>query len=138
MKRAFKVLAFCLLLFTMAACQTKEERVINKTNKLAETVDQKADAYTDAEWDKLIFDFENLQKQAAECDFNKDQLKEFAKAEAKLTAAIAKHGAKKLGNKLNDLLEEGKEVVGSILDGLKEGFGDGEDADAETETPTEE
>ena len=131
MKKALKVLALCLLLFTMAACQTKEERVINKTNRMAEAVEQKSDTYTDAQWDKLISDFENLQKQAAECDFNKDQLKEFAKAEAKLTAAIAKHGAKKLGDKLNDLLDEGKEVVDGILEGLKEGFGDGEEADAE-------
>ena len=129
MNKAFKAMAMCLLLFTMVACQTKEERIINKTNRMAESVDQNADTYTDAQWDKLISDFENLQKQATECDFNKEQLKEFAKAEAKLTAAIAKHGAKKLGNKLNDLLDEGKEVVGGILEGLKEGFGDSEEVE---------
>ena len=126
MKKAFKVLTLGLLLFTVTACQTKEEKVIKKINNLAERVDQKADTYTDAEWDKLIADFENLQKQATECDFNKEQLKEFAKAEAKLTTAIAKHGAKKLGNDLNDLINEGKEMLDTVVDGIKEGLGSDE------------
>lgn len=123
MKKAFKVLTLGLLLFTVTACQTKEEKVIKKINNLAERVDQKADSYTDAEWDKLIADFEDLQQQATECDFNKEQLKEFAKAEAKLTTAIAKHGAKKLGNDLNDLINEGKEMLDNVVDGIKEGLG---------------
>ena len=123
MKKAFKILALGLLLFTVTACQTKEEKVIKKINNLAERVDQKADSYTDAEWDKLIADFEDLQQQATECDFNKEQLKEFAKAEAKLTTAIAKHGAKKLGNDLNDLINEGKEMLDNVVDGIKEGLG---------------
>ena len=123
MKKAFKVLTLGLLLFTVTACQTKEEKVIKKINNLAERVDQKADSYTDAEWDKLIADFDNLQKQATECEFNKEQLKEFAKAEAKLSTAIAKHGAKKLGNDLNDLINEGKEMLDNVVDGIKEGLG---------------
>lgn len=123
MTKAFKVLTLGLLLFTVTACQTKEEKVIKKINNLAERVDQKADSYTDTEWDKLIADFEDLQQQATECDFNKEQLKEFAKAEAKLTTAIAKHGAKKLGNDLNDLINEGKEMLDNVVDGIKEGLG---------------
>lgn len=126
MKKAFKVLTLGLLLFTVTACQTKEEKVIKKINNLAERVDQKADSYTDAEWDKLIADFDNLQKQATECEFNKEQLKEFAKAEAKLSTAIAKHGAKKLGNDLNDLINEGKEMLDNVVDGIKEGLGGNE------------
>ena len=121
MKKLVKVMALCLLFFAVTACQSKEERVISKINKLAESVDRKADSYTDADWEKLAADFKALQEQATECNFDKEQAKEFAKAEAKLTATIAKHGVKKLGSDLNDLLNEGAEVVGGILDGLKEG-----------------
>ena len=126
MKKAIKVLALCLLVAFLSSCQTKEEKVINKLQALAERVDSKSDSFSDSDWDNVCTEFEALQTQTKECDFTAEQLKDVAKAEAELTAAIAKH-------KTLEVIEEGKNVVNGILDGIKEGLGIDEDAAEEAE-----
>ena len=98
---------------------------------LAERVESNTETYNDAEWDKVTNEFEALQKEAKECDFTTEQLKDLAKVEAELTAAIAKQGAKRVGSDIKDAIEEGKEVIEGIFDGIKEGFGGGDEATEE-------
>ena len=128
MKKAIKVLALCLLVAFMSSCQTKEEKVINKLQALAERVESKSDSFTESEWENIYTEFESLQTQTKDCDFTAEQLKEVAKAEAELTAAIAKQKAKEVGNSINDVINEGKEVLNGIFDGIKEGLGGGDEA----------
>ena len=136
MKKAIKVLAFCLLVAFMTSCQTKEEKVIKSFKALAERVEKQSDSFTDSQWENIYSEFESLQTQTKECDFTTEQLKEVAAAEAELTAAIAKQKAKELGNDIKNAIDEGKEVLNGIIDGVKEGLGVGEDA-AEDAAPTE-
>ena len=128
MKKAIKVLALCLLVAFMSSCQTKEEKVIKKFQALAERVENKSDSFTESEWENIYTEFESLQTQTKDCDFTAEQLKEVAKAEAELTAAIAKQKAKEVGNSINDVINEGKEVLNGIFDGIKEGLGGGDEA----------
>ena len=129
MKKAIKVLALCLLVAFMTSCQTKEEKVINKLKALAERVESKADSFTESQWENIYNEFESLQTQTKDCDFTAEQLKEVAKAEAELTAAIAKQKAKEVGNDIKDAINEGKEVLNGIFDGIKEGLGGDEAAE---------
>jgi predicted ATP-binding protein involved in virulence len=129
MKKAIKVLTLCLLVAFLTSCQTKEEKVINKLNALAERVESKADSFTDSQWENIYNEFESLQAQTKDCDFTAEQLKEVAKAEAELTAAIAKQKAKEVGNDIKDAINEGKEVLNGIFDGIKEGLGGDEAAE---------
>lgn len=133
MKKAIQVLTVCLLLAFMSSCQTqtKEEKVISKMKALAERVENNNDTYSDAEWDKVTNEFDALQKEAKECDFTADQLKDLAKVEAELTTAIAKQGAKRVGSDIKDAIEEGKEMLGGVIDGIKEGLGGGDEATEE-------
>ena len=128
-KKAFKVLTVCLLVAFMSSCQTQtqEQKVISKMQALAERVESNKDTYSDAEWDKVINEFNALQQQAKECEFSKEQLKDLAKVEAELTAAIAKQGAKRVGSDIKDAIDEGKEMLNGVIDGIKEGIG-GEEA----------
>ena len=130
-KRTIKVLTLCLLLAVLSSCQTKEEKVIGKMQKLVERVEQKSDSFDEKEWQQIIDDFEALQEEAKGCDFTKDQTKEFAKAEGELAAAIAKQGAKQLGKGLKDLFDEGKEALNGAVEGIKEGLGIDEEAETE-------
>ena len=125
MKKAIQVLTVCLIVAFMSSCQTqtKEEKVIGKMKALAERVESNDKAYTDAEWDKVINEFEALQQEAKECDFTMEQRKDLTKVEAELTAAIAKQGAKRIGSDIKDAIEEGKEVLEGVFDGIKEGLG---------------
>ena len=129
-KKAFKVLTACLLVAFMSSCQTQtqEQKVITKMQALAERVESNKETYSDAEWDKVINEFNALQQQAKECEFSKEQLKDLAKVEAELTAAIAKQGAKRVGSDIKDAIDEGKEVLNGVIDGIKEGIGGGEEA----------
>jgi septal ring factor EnvC (AmiA/AmiB activator) len=129
MKKAIKVLTLCLLVAFMTSCQTKEEKVINKLKALAERVESKADSFTESQWENIYSEFESLQTQTKECEFTTEQLKEVAKAEAELTAAIAKQKAKEVGNDIKGAIEEGKEVLNGIFDGIKEGLGGDEAAE---------
>ena len=130
MKKALKVLTVCLLVAFMSSCQTQtqEQKVISKMQALAERVENNKETYSDAEWDKVINEFNALQQQAKECEFSKEQLKDLAKVEAELTAAIAKQGAKRVGSDIKDAIDEGKEMLNGVIDGIKEGIGSGEEA----------
>ena len=129
-KKAFKVLTVCLLVAFMSSCQTQtqEQKVISKMQALAERVESNKETYSDAEWDKVINEFNALQQQAKECEFSKEQLKDLAKVEAELTAAIAKQSAKRVGSDIKDAIDEGKEMLNGVIDGIKEGLGGGEEA----------
>ena len=130
MKKALRVLTVCLLVAFMSSCQTQtqEQKVISKMQALAERVENNKETYSDAEWDKVINEYDALQQQAKECEFSKEQLKDLAKVEAELTAAIAKQGAKRVGSDIKDAIDEGKEMLNGVIDGIKEGIGDGEEA----------
>ena len=130
MKKALKVLTVCLLMAFMSSCQTQtqEQKVISKMQALAERVENNKETYSDAEWDKVINEYDALQQQAKECEFSKEQLKDLAKVEAELTAAIAKQGAKRVGSDINDAIDEGKEMLNGVIDGIKEGIGGGDEA----------
>ena len=130
MKKALRVLTVCLLVAFMSSCQTQtqEQKVISKMQALAERVENNKETYSDAEWDKVINEFNALQQQAKECEFSKEQLKDLAKVEAELTAAIAKQGAKRVGSDIKDAIDEGKEMLNGVIDGIKEGIGGGEEA----------
>ena len=129
-KKAFKVLTVCLLVAFMSSCQTQtqEQKVISKMQALAERVENNKETYNDSEWEKVVNEFEALQQQAKECEFSKEQLKDLAKVEAELTADIAKHGAKRVGSDIKDAIDDGKEMLNGVIDGIKEGLGGGEEA----------
>ena len=129
-KKAFKVLTVCLLVAFMSSCQTQtqEQKVISKMQAFAERVENNKETYSDAEWDKVINEFNALQQQAKECEFSKEQIKDLAKVEAELTAAIAKQGAKRVGSDIKDAIDEGKEMLNGVIDGIKEGIGGGDEA----------
>ena len=113
----------------MSSCQTQtqEQKVISKMQALAERVENNKETYSDAEWDKVINEYDALQQQAKECEFSKEQLKDLAKVEAELTAAIAKQGAKRVGSDIKDAIDEGKEMLNGVIDGIKEGIGGGDE-----------
>ena len=125
-KKAISVLTLCLFVVVLSSCQTKEEQLINKINRLADRVERNADSFSDEEWKKALADFKDLQEHATECHFNQQQLKDFAKAEGRLTAVFAKKGASRLGEELQDILDSGRDIVNGLLDGFRDGFGGGD------------
>ena len=133
MKKVLKALALCLLVVFMASCQTKENKVINKINALTERIEKQTDPFTETEWNAINSEVEAINQMAENCKFDADQQASFAKAQAELTAAIAKQRAKEAANGIQEAIEEGKEVIEGVIDGIKEGLGIEEEAPAEAE-----
>lgn len=128
MKSLKYLLGLCLLAFIMSSCQSKEERVIKSLESLCMQVEQRADQFTEKDWENVITKFEKIHSDALDCDFTEEQLKEFGRFEGKLSAAIAKEGSKNLGRKLQELINKGK----SVIEGFIEGFGESTDEDEES------
>ena len=128
MKSLKYLLGLCLLAFIMSSCQSKEERVIKSLESLCMQVEQRADQFTEKDWENVITKFEKIHSDALDCDFTEEQLKEFGRYEGKLSAVIAKEGSKNFGRKLQELINKGK----SVIEGFIEGFGESTDEDEES------
>ena len=129
MKKVFKVLTLCLLVAFMSSCQTQEEKVISKMNALADRIENQTESFTEEEWESINADFEALKTQAEQCQFSSEQKSAYAKAEAEVTTAIVKQRAKEVDNGLQKAINEGKDMLNGIIEGVKEGLGVDETAE---------
>lgn len=116
MKKVIKVLAFSLLVVFMASCQSKEDRVIEQMNALADRIENQTESFTNEEWEAIDAEFETLKSLAEECNFNSEQKEAYTKAKTEVITARTKKKAK-------DLYDDGKGVFNGIIDGIKEGLG---------------
>ncbi len=126
MKKVLNVLACSLLVVFMASCQSKEDRVIEQMNALADRIENQTESFTDEEWEAIDAEFESLKSLAETCNFNSEQKEAYAKAKTEVITARTK-------KKATDLYDDGKSVVKGIFNGLKEGLGLEEKTPAETE-----
>lgn len=126
MKKHFFLLVISILLCVFCSCQSKEERVISGLEKLAAQIDKRADSFTDKDWEDVMTKYEELHKQALECDFTQEQLKELGRVEGRLTTIFAKEGTKKIGRDIKDLIDGGKAVIDGFLQGVDEVVNDKE------------
>ena len=115
----------------MTSCQTKEERVINRMNALADRIENQTESFTDEEWEAINSDFEMLKAQAQECNFTSEQRTAYVKAETEVTTAILNQRASEFGNGIKNAIDQGKDMFNGIIDGIKEGLGGGEEATQE-------
>lgn len=112
------LLMFNILLFS--SCQTKEERVINKFESLAERVNKNSETFSDKDWEGVLAEYEAIHKEAKECEFSDEQLREFGRVEGLLSGVMAIEGSKKLGRDLGKYVNKGKQVVEGFFEGISE------------------
>ena len=110
----------------LSSCQTKEERVISKMNNLAERIEKNAETYDTEDWEAVLKEYQQLQKEAANCKFSSEQLHELGRVEGKLTATMTRESAKSLGRNVGDILQNGSKVLHGVFDGINESLQDNE------------
>lgn len=120
MKQPFLFILSILFLMPLSSCQTKEERVINKLESLAERIDCDGEKFEKEDWEVVLKEYQQLQTEAADCKFSSEQLQELGRVEGKLTAVITREGAKSLGRSVGDFLQNGSQVLQGVFDGMNE------------------
>lgn len=112
-------------LFT--SCQSKEERVINNLEKLADRINEDGEEFTDEDWEDAATELAKIQEEASDCNFDKEQSRQFGRAEAKVIKATVREGGKNIGRRLRDAFDQGA----GMLEGFAEGMSEGDADDAE-------
>jgi len=120
MKPQFLFILSFLFLMTMSSCQSKEERVISKMESLAERIEKNAETYDTEDWEAVLQEYQQLQTEAADCDFSSEQLRELGHVEGKLAATMTRESAKSFGRSVGDLLQNGTQVLQGVFDGINE------------------
>lgn len=116
---------FCIFIFAMflfSSCQTKEERVINKFESLAERVDKNSETFSDQDWENVLTEYAALHDEAMDCEFTDEQLREIGRVDGLLTGVITREGSKKLGRDLGRYVKEGEQIMKGFLEGFNEGL----------------
>lgn len=109
------------------SCQSKEERVINNLEKLADRINEDGEEFTDEDWEDAATELAKLQEEASDCNFDKEQSRQFGRAEAKVIKATVREGGKNIGRRLRDAFDQGA----GMLEGFAEGMSEGDADDAE-------
>lgn len=120
MKEHFLFIFSILFLMTLSSCQTKEERVIQKMESLSARIEKDGENFEKEDWDVALQEYQQLQKDAADCDFSSEQLRELGRVEYKLTATMTREGAKSFGRSIGDALQNSGQVIQGVLEGLSE------------------
>ncbi len=108
-----RIFLLCLFvsLCALTYCQTKEERVIKDLEELSDQLEVNKETTTDICWKEVFAKYKQIHKEAKECEFSQEQLREFGRAEGKLTTILTKEGARKMSKKIKGFARNGKYVI---------------------------
>ena len=109
---------FATISLSFTSCKTSEEAVISRLEKLTERIDKNGAKFDSDDWLQAFRDLEDIHKDMESCDFSSEQLKQVARADGKISAVVAKEGAKALGKEASSFMKE----FGSIAKEFQEGF----------------
>ena len=118
--KVLSIITAMMLVFILTSCQSKEERVISKFEKLSERVETEGQNLTGDEWEQVLTEYEALHDEAAECEFTKEQLEELGRVDGRLTAILMREGSKKAGSEISNFMVDGMTVMKGFLDGVKQ------------------
>lgn len=108
----------------LSSCQSYEDRVITKLNHLSERIDEDGKNFDADDWEEAMEELADIHEEMAECDFTLEQLKEVGRADGRLSAIIAKEGAKTLGKGFLDAIKGISSYAKGFQEGAEENIND--------------
>lgn len=119
-----KLLSFiCVAMIStlvLCSCKSKEERVIDQLDNLAEKIEKNASDWDSEQWEDAFEEIQKIQKEISECKFSNEQLQTLGEVEGRLATAVLTYGAKAVGNEFGSFLQG----AGSFVEGFKDGASD--------------
>ena len=104
-------------MITLSSCQSQEERVVSRIEKLSARIDADGKNFSPEDWEEALEELEEIHDDMGECEFTKEQLKAVGRADGKLTIIITKQAAKAMGRDVGTLMKN----ISSYAKGFKEG-----------------
>lgn len=104
-------------MLTLSSCASKEEKAINKLDRLSERIEKDGSKFDGDDWEEALEELADIHEELQDCDLTQEQLRELGKKEGRLYAVIAKEGSKVLGKHFKNVFGS----MGSFVSGLKEG-----------------
>lgn len=127
MKKFMIMATMILSLMVLASCASREERVVNKLNRLAERVEDNRGKMDADELAEVIEDLQEIHEDMKDCDFTAKQMKEIGRADGKIAAALTESATAELGGKVMEFLNTAASAAIGFKEGLENGFGGTED-----------
>ena len=124
---------FATILLSFASCKSREEKVISKLESLSERIDKKGHTFDAEDWAEAFEDLEDIHADMEDCEFTREELKKIGRADGRLTAIIAKEGAKALGRETSSFLRNFSSFTKGFQEGAKENFNEEDFNDVEEE-----
>lgn len=118
MKKIMMMAMFVASLMLLGSCASREERVINKINRLAERVEENSNKMDVEEITEIVEDLADIHEEMEDCDFTSEQLREIGKADGKIVAVLARGAASELGSKALKYLGGAASIASGALEGL--------------------
>lgn len=115
-----------VIALTMAACTSREQKVINGIKHLQERVEKNGAQFNEEQWGEVIDEYDALREESKRCDFTQSQLAELENAESALDGTIARQSPKELGREVGKIIKNGAEMLNDFVEGLKDGMSEDE------------
>lgn len=113
-------------LFCLTSCQSREDKVIHKIEKLTLEIEEKGSSFNEKDWERVFKEIENIHLAMEHCDFTSEQLKELGRAEGKLSGTIAQYGVKAMVDALPGIIESFGSYANEFQEGMSESMMDEE------------
>lgn len=107
-----------IMTFILCSCKSKEEKVIDHLNNLAEKVEKDSSGWDGDQWADALEELEKIHSDMSDCCFTSQQLQDLGEVEGKLMHVMITNGAESVGKGMNSFLEG----AGSFVEGFQEGF----------------
>jgi hypothetical protein len=100
---------------------------------LSERIDEDGKNFDADDWEEAMEELADIHEEMSDCEFTPEQLKEVGRADGRLSAIIAKEGAKSLGREASSLLKSISSYAKGFQEGAQENFNEEDFNDVEEE-----
>lgn len=120
MKKHLLLVATAILALTLGACRSKDQRIIDRIDRLTERIQNDSENLDKADWDKILQDISDIHDQINDNDFTPEEMQAIARAEGQLMGAMAREGVKAVKTGMSDALETINDFANGFLEGLED------------------
>lgn len=143
MRRQFLMLMLASVLMLLPGCN-KEQRCIDKLEKLVSETEQKADQLDKEKWQEAVAKYQDLCAEIEKYSYTDEQLQHIGRLKGRFYAVAAKYHLNGKGGLLNTAVQEGMgileslwnaadEELGTAIDGIRESLNGTEDTQSREE-----